>query len=148
MFSDSSAFVIDFEGCAYGVSARRIFEHMMLGQINPFSRLVSSVQSPAEAAEVIDLISGHPDSYSLTGLTLSALYDGTFTQTILGDDEGAVRGSAEQATPLRQNSCRSDMMLILGAIRTNDGSVWRSIQKQSSGAVVAAGERQYWRSSL
>jgi len=51
-------------------------------------------------------------------------------------------------TPLRQTSCRSDMMLILGAIRTNDGSVWRSIQKQSSGAVVAAGERQYWRSSL
>ena len=98
MFSDATSFVIDFEGCAYGVSARRIFEHMMLGQINPFSRLVSSVQSPREAAEVIDLISGHPDSYSLTGLTLSALYDGTFTNTILGDDEGAVRGSAEQAT--------------------------------------------------
>jgi hypothetical protein len=50
--------------------------------------------------------------------------------------------------PPRQNSCRSDMMLILGAIRTNDGTVWRSIQKQSGGAVVAAGERQYWRSSL
>ena len=53
-----------------------------------------------------------------------------------------------RVSPLRQTSCRSDMMLILGAIRTNDGSVWRSIQKQSSGAVVAAGERQYWRSSL
>ena len=50
--------------------------------------------------------------------------------------------------PPRQTSCRSDMMLILGAIRTNDGSVWRSIQKQSGGAVVAAGERQRWRSSL
>ena len=98
MFSDSSAFVIDFEGCAYGVSARRIFEHMMLGQINPFSRLVSSVQSPGEAGEVIDLISGHPDSYSLTGLTLSALYDGTLAKKFLGDDEGAVRANAEQAT--------------------------------------------------
>ena len=98
MFSDSSAFVIDFEGCAYGVSARRIFEHMMLGQINPFSRLVSSVQSPGEAAEVIDLIRGHPDSYSLTGLTLSALYDGSFTEEILGDDEAAVRENAGQAT--------------------------------------------------
>ena len=98
MFSDAASFVIDFEGCAYGVSARRIFEHMMLGQINPFSRLVSSVQSPGEAAEVIDLIRGHPDSYSLTGLTLSALYDGSFTEKILGDDEAAVRENAGQAT--------------------------------------------------
>ena len=43
--------------------------------------------------------------------------------------------------PPRQNSCRSDMMLNLGAIRMNDGSVRRSIQEQSGGAIVAAGER-------
>ena len=64
------------------------------------------------------------------------------------DGGGVQRIERFLETPLRQTSCRSDMMLILGAIRTNDGSVWRSIQKQSSGAVVAAGERQYWRSSL
>ena len=55
---------------------------------------------------------------------------------------------ATLAAPPRQNSCRPDMILNLGAIRKKDGTVWRSIQEQSGGAVVAAGERQYWRSSL
>ena len=39
------------------------------------------------------------------------------------------------------------MILNLGAKRKNDGTVRRSIQKQSGGAVAAAGERQYWRGS-
>jgi len=47
----------------------------------------------------------------------------------------------DQAPP-RQNSCRLDMILNLGAIRTKDGTVRRSIQEQSGGAVVAAGKRQ------
>lgn len=46
------------------------------------------------------------------------------------------------AIPPRQNSCRPDMILNLGAIRMKDGSVRRSIQEQSGGAVVATGERQ------
>jgi hypothetical protein len=45
-------------------------------------------------------------------------------------------------SPLRQNSCRLDMILNLGAIRMNDGTVRRSIQEQDGGADVAAGERQ------
>jgi hypothetical protein len=44
--------------------------------------------------------------------------------------------------PPRQNSCRPDMILNLGAIRMNDGTVRRSISEQSGGAVVAAGERR------
>ena len=51
----------------------------------------------------------------------------------------------KKGVPPRQNSCRSDMILNLGAIRTKDGSVRGSIQEQSGGAVVAAGERQCWR---
>ncbi len=45
------------------------------------------------------------------------------------------------SVPPRQNSCRLSMMLNLGATRMRDGSVRRSIQEQSGGAVVAAGER-------
>ncbi|MFY9327096.1 MAG: TonB-dependent receptor plug domain-containing protein, partial [Georgfuchsia sp.] len=48
-------------------------------------------------------------------------------------------GNWPVATPLRQNSCRPDMILNLGAIRDNDGTVRRSIQEQSDCAVVAAG---------
>jgi hypothetical protein len=44
--------------------------------------------------------------------------------------------------PPRQNSCRPDMILNLGAIRTKDGTVRRSIQEQDGGAAVAAGERR------
>ena len=57
---------------------------------------------------------------------------------------GELRG--ETLGPLRQNSCRLSMMLILGAIRMRDGSVRRSIQEQNGGEVAAAGERQNWRS--
>jgi PAS domain-containing protein len=45
-------------------------------------------------------------------------------------------------SPPRQNSCRPDMILNLGAIRTKDGTVRRSIQEQDGGAAVAAGERR------
>jgi len=38
-------------------------------------------------------------------------------------------GPLGQRSPPRQNSCRSDMMLKLRAIRMNDGSVRRSIQE-------------------
>ena len=47
--------------------------------------------------------------------------------------------------PPRQNSCRPDMILNLGTIRMNDGTVRRGIQEQDGGAVVAAGERECWR---
>jgi hypothetical protein len=46
---------VEFEGCPFGVSARRIYEHMTLGQINPFWCSVSIVCSPRDAAELIDL---------------------------------------------------------------------------------------------
>jgi len=52
----------------------------------------------------------------------------------------------ELTFPPRQNSCRPDMILNLGAIRTKDGTVRRSIQEQDGGAVTAAGERECWRS--
>src|SRR3989338_3671786 len=55
------------------------------------------------------------------------------------------RGYTDNPTstfPPRQNSCRSDMILNLGAIRMKYGTVRRSIQEQSGGAVTATGERQ------
>ena len=52
----------------------------------------------------------------------------------------------DQGIPPRQNSCRPDMILNLGAIRMNDGTVRREIQEHGGGAVVAAGERECWRS--
>ncbi len=65
-----------FDCCPFGVSARRINEHMTLAQINPFARSISSVRSPRDAAALIDLVRfDSPDSFCLTGLTLAGVTD-------------------------------------------------------------------------
>ena len=51
-------------------------------------------------------------------------------------------GIEPRVHPPRQNSCRLDMILNLGAIRKNDGTVRRSIQEQSGSAIAAAGKRE------
>ena len=62
----------------------------------------------------------------------------------LTNDEGKwfVTTPGSVSIPPRQNSCRLDIILNLGAIRKNDGTIRRSIQEQGGGAFVAAGERQ------
>jgi subfamily B ATP-binding cassette protein HlyB/CyaB len=65
----------------------------------------------------------------------------TFEQVIQACKLAEIHDTIEklpEGYPPRQNSCRSDMILNLGAIRMNDGSVRRSIQEQSGGAVIAA----------
>ena len=58
--------------------------------------------------------------------------------------EGQPRVSRRPAgtLPMRQNSCRLDKKLNLGATRRRNGTVRRSIQEQGGGEVVAAGERR------
>ena len=74
--------------------------------------------------------------------------ESTFSRVLKAHGQAAHRGRAKEpkahSPPPRQNSCRPDMISNLGAIRMKDGSVRRTIQEQSGGAVVAAGERQCW----
>ncbi len=86
---------VAFEGCPFGVSARRIHEHMTLGQINPFARSVSSVRSLHDAAELIDLVR-FDGCFSLTGLTLAGLEDVALSARMLGDNVSTVRHGAVQ----------------------------------------------------
>lgn len=89
---------VEFEGCPFGVSARRIYEHMTLGQISPFGRSVSSVHSSRDAAELIDLVCFDSPGYSLTGMTLAGLDDMALCARLPGDDMSAVRHGATQRT--------------------------------------------------
>ena len=92
---------VEFEGCPFGVSARRIHEHMTLGQINPFGRSVSSVRSQRDAAELIDLVCFDSLGYSLTGLTLAGLDDVALSARMLGDNVStALHGAAQK--PIRE----------------------------------------------
>ena len=77
------ALEVEFEGCPFGVSARRIHKHMTLGQINPYGRSVWSVRSQRDAAELIDLVCFDSLGYSLTGLTLAELDDVALSAGIL-----------------------------------------------------------------
>src|SRR5450759_597876 len=89
---------IEFEGCPFSVSARRIYEHMALGQINPFGRSVSSVRSQSDAAELIDLVRFDSLGYSLTGQSLAGLDDLALSAKMLGDNASVARlGAATRA---------------------------------------------------
>ena len=98
MSLNPEALEVEFEGCPFGVSARRIHEHMTLGQINPFGRSVSSVRSQRDAAELIDLVCFDSLDYSLTGLTLAGLDDVALSAIMLGEHARAARqGAAKPA---------------------------------------------------
>ncbi len=95
---NADALEVEFGGCPFGVSARRIHEHITLGQINPFGRTVSSVCSPREAAELIDVVRFDALGYALTGLTLDALEDVAISAMLLGEGADAARhGAAQEA---------------------------------------------------
>jgi mRNA-degrading endonuclease HigB of HigAB toxin-antitoxin module len=53
-----------------------------------------------------------------------------------------IKGNDYRLVPPCQNSCRLDGKLNQGATRKRDGTIRRSLQKQSGGADVAAGERE------
>ena len=88
------ALEVEFEGCPFGVSARRFYEHITLGQINPFGRTVSSVRSPREAAELIDVVRFDSLGYVLTGLTLAGLDDVALSAKVLGASVDTMRHGA------------------------------------------------------
>ena len=65
-----------FEESRYGLSARRLWEHTELGQINVFSRTISARREFNDAAAFIDVVRFDGDVFSLAGLTLANLRTG------------------------------------------------------------------------
>ena len=55
----------------YGLSARRLWEHTELGQINPFGRLIRSQPEFNPAAEFIDVVWFDGSGFELVGCTLA-----------------------------------------------------------------------------
>ena len=89
---------LKFDGCPFGVSARRIHEHMTLAQINPFARSLASVQSPRDAAELIDLVRfDSAATFSLTGATLAGLDDAVHDAAPADQLAASRQGAAQPA---------------------------------------------------
>lgn len=64
---------LSFEGCSFGLSARRLWEHTELGQINPFCRAISARVELNDAADFIDVVQFDDDTFTLAGFTLADL---------------------------------------------------------------------------
>lgn len=62
---------VKLEGSAFGLSARRLWEHTELGQINVFDRSVNSRQGRSDPAAFIDVVWMYAYGLSLVGCTLA-----------------------------------------------------------------------------
>ncbi len=64
----------NFKGCALGISARRLWEHTQMGQINPFALITpASAMQPQAFVDIVDLSGAVP---ALTGCTWADLLAG------------------------------------------------------------------------
>ncbi|MBK8113112.1 MAG: hypothetical protein IPK44_00655 [Candidatus Accumulibacter sp.] len=79
----------------YGLSARRLWEHTELGQVNVFSKAISSRQEFNDAAEFIDVVCFKGDALSLAGLTLAELKAGRFPLNSLLRGDSVLAGLAQ-----------------------------------------------------
>jgi len=65
-----------FDHTEFGLSARRLWEHSELGQINVFSQAISARQELNDPAAFVDVVWFDGDAFSLVGMTLADLSAG------------------------------------------------------------------------
>ena len=76
MTLDAEGLELEFPNGDYGLSARRLWEHTELGQINVFRKAISARSELNDAAGFIDVVEFEEDHFRLTGLTLAELSAG------------------------------------------------------------------------
>ncbi len=63
-----------FKGCVLGISARRLWEHTQMGQINPFALITpASAMQPQAFVDIVEVSGSVP---ALTGFTWADLLAG------------------------------------------------------------------------
>src|SRR6185312_11378131 len=67
---------LDFGDGSYGLSARRLWEHTQLGQINVFSQAISARQELNDAATFVDVVWFEGGTFSLADMSLADLRAG------------------------------------------------------------------------
>ncbi len=73
----------NFKGCALGISARRLWEHTQMGQINPFALITpASAMQPQAFVDILDVSGTVP---ALTGCTWADLQAGKHGRIAQGD---------------------------------------------------------------
>ena len=78
MTLDAEGLELPFASGDYGLSARRLWEHTELGQINVFIQPISARRELNNPASFIDVVLFVGETFSLLGLTLAELQEGKF----------------------------------------------------------------------
>ena len=76
MTLDAEGLELEFLNSVYSLSARRLWEHTELGQINVFRKAISSRVDLNDATGFIDVVMWEGGDFRLTGLTLAELIVG------------------------------------------------------------------------
>ena len=84
----------------YGLSARRLWEHSELGQINVFAHAISARQELNDPAAFIDVVSFASDPFGLAGFTLADLKARRIPAVYAGLDKRAFAGVADAKAAL------------------------------------------------
>lgn len=117
---DQNTLEMQFGHTDHGLSARRLWEHTELGQVNVFSRAISGRQELNDAAAFIDIVRLEGDSFTLVGLTLAELRAGRIpaSSSLHGDTvlPGLVE-SHDGATFVRAVANHLDLCSLRQAVR-------------------------------
>ena len=84
----------------FGLSARRLWEHTELGQINVFGRAISARRELNDAAAFVDVVSFATDPFELTGFTLADLNTGRLPAAIAQVDPRLFAGLSKSNAAL------------------------------------------------
>lgn len=109
-----------FAHSEFGLSARRLWEHTELGQVNVFRQAISARPELNDAAAFIDVIWSDGDAFSLAGLTLADLNAGRIpVNSTLGNDAvlSGLTLAGDGATFVRAVAAHLDRCSIRQAMR-------------------------------
>ena len=111
---------LSLEESDYGLSARRLWEHTELAQINVFDQAISARRELNDAATFIDVISFDGDTFSLAGLTLADLRAGRIPANSVLRDSAVLLGltqAEDGAAFVRAVAAHLDLCSIRQAMR-------------------------------
>lgn len=122
MTTPSNLLELHLAGSEYGLSARRLWEHTDMGQINPFDRAISARRELNDAAAFIDVVRFDGDTFSLTGATLAELKTGCTP----------ANSSPQQIVVLRDCIHAKDGAAFIGAVASHlaECSIRQAVRNQ------------------
>lgn len=100
MTLNSDSLDLQFASSEYGLSARRLWEHTELGQLNVFKQAISPRKELNDAAEFLDVIWFGGSEITLTGFTLAELRSGKFPEGTSEIDQQISPGEANADSAL------------------------------------------------